>query len=102
RAGKRPKRTQAWCPSETAAHGVRAGHQSQDRPGPRPDDPSIAPAAGGSGDRVGCLRAILGVSTGGLIAAPLAAGAQQAAGKVYRVGFLSPLVGEDRMLGRLL
>ena len=31
---------------------VRAGHQPQDRQGPRPDDPAVAPAAGGSGDRV--------------------------------------------------
>src|SRR6202011_1461379 len=29
-----------------------AGDQPQDREGPRPDDPAVAPAAGGSGDRV--------------------------------------------------
>jgi ABC-type uncharacterized transport system substrate-binding protein len=35
---------------------VRAGHQPQDRQSPRPDDPAVAPAAGGSGDRVAmCL-----------------------------------------------
>ena len=45
-------------------------------------------------------RSFLGTLAGGLLTAPLA-GAQQAE-KVYRVGFLSPLVGEDRMLGRLL
>jgi hypothetical protein len=28
-------------------HEVRAGHQPQDRQGPRPDDPAIAAAAGG-------------------------------------------------------
>ena len=32
-------------------------------------------------------RAFIGTLTGGLLAAPLAAGAQQA-GKVYRVGFI--------------
>jgi len=46
-------------------------------------------------------RTFLGTLAGGLLAVPLAAEAQPA-GKVYRVGFLSPLVGEDRMLGRLL
>jgi hypothetical protein len=34
-------------------------------------------------------RAFLGVIAGGLLAAPLAAEAQQA-GKIYRVGFVSP------------
>ena len=29
---------------------VRTGHQPQDRQGPRPDDPAVAPAASGSGD----------------------------------------------------
>ena len=33
-------------------HGVSASHQPQDRQGPRPDHPAVAPAAGGSGDRV--------------------------------------------------
>ena len=31
---------------------MRAGHQPQDRQGARPQDPAVAPAAGGSGDRV--------------------------------------------------
>jgi hypothetical protein len=35
-----------------AADQVRSGDQPQDRQGPRPDDPAVAPAAGGSGDRV--------------------------------------------------
>ena len=35
-------------------------------------------------------RAFLGALASGLLAAPLAAGAQQAAGKVYRIGFLGP------------
>ena len=36
-----------------AADEVRVGHQPQDRQGARPDDPAVAAAAGGSGDRVG-------------------------------------------------
>jgi hypothetical protein len=35
-----------------AAQQVRAGDQSEDRQGPRPDDPAVAPAAGESRDRV--------------------------------------------------
>jgi len=35
-------------------------------------------------------RAFIGTLAGGLLAAPLAAGAQQAAGRVWRVGFLTP------------
>jgi putative ABC transport system substrate-binding protein len=35
-------------------------------------------------------RTFLGTLTGGLLAAPLAAGGQQA-GKVYRIGYLTPL-----------
>ncbi len=45
---------------DRAADQVRAGHQPQDRQGPRPDDPAVAPAAGGSGDRVMDRRAFLG------------------------------------------
>src|SRR5260370_30845130 len=37
-------------PTRRETHQVRPGHQSQDRQGPRPDDPAVAPAAGGSGD----------------------------------------------------
>ena len=47
-----PEGRQAWRPADRAADEVRAGHQPQDRQGPRPDDPAVAPAAGGSGDRV--------------------------------------------------
>ena len=47
-------------PAGRAAHQVRAGHQPQDRQGPRPDDPAVAPAAGGSGDRVMDRRAFIG------------------------------------------
>ena len=45
--GRQPLR-----PPGPAADQVRAGHQPQDREGPRPDDAAVAPAAGGSGDRV--------------------------------------------------
>ena len=45
--GAKPSR--AAC---RAGDEVRAGHQPQDRQGPRPDDPAVAPAAGGPGDRV--------------------------------------------------
>ena len=73
---------------DRAAHQVRAGHQPQDRQGPRPDDPAVAAGAGGSGDRVMDRRRFLLTSLAGALAAPLAAEAQQA-GKVYRIGFLS-------------
>ena len=43
-------------PPRRAADEVRAGHQPQDREGPRPDDPTVAPAAGGPGDRVESWR----------------------------------------------
>src|SRR5512143_158343 len=83
-----PQGRQARRPPRRAAHEVRAGHQPQDRQGPRPDDPAVAPRAGGSGDRVMDRRAFLGTLTGGLLAAPLAAEAQQA-GKIPRIGYLA-------------
>jgi ABC-type uncharacterized transport system substrate-binding protein len=43
------QRRDAGRAPDGAAHAVRAGHQPQDREGPRPDDPAVAPAAGGSG-----------------------------------------------------
>src|SRR5437763_1269763 len=43
-------------PSNGATDGVRAGHQPQDGEGARPDDPAVAPAAGGSGDRIAHVR----------------------------------------------
>ena len=58
---------------------IRVRHQPEDREGPRPDDPIIAPAAGGSGDRVMDRRAFLGTLTGSLLAAPLSAETQEAA-----------------------
>jgi len=42
----------AGRPPGRAADEARARHQPEDRPGPRPDDPSVAPAAGRPGDRV--------------------------------------------------
>src|SRR6185295_16630501 len=47
-----PQGRQARRYSHRAAHEVRVDHQPQDRQGARPDDPAVAPAAGGSGDRV--------------------------------------------------
>src|SRR5437879_11438915 len=62
------------------------GDQSQDRQSPRPHDPAITAAAGGSGHRVMRRRAFLsGIAS--FIATPLAAEAQQA-GKMYRIGVL--------------
>ena len=66
---------------------VRARHQPQDREGPRPDGPAVAPAAGRSGDRVMDRRMFLVTVAGGLLAPPLAVDAQPAA-KVYRIGML--------------
>ena len=48
-----PPRREARRPPRRPSHEVRAGHQPQDRPSPRPDHPALAPAAGGSGDRLG-------------------------------------------------
>src|SRR5215813_3538683 len=61
--------------------------EPQGRQSPRRDDSSVSACPGRSGDRVMQRRAFIGVLTGRLLAAPLAAGAQQA-GKVYRIGFL--------------
>ena len=74
-----------------AADEVQHGHQPQDREGPRPDDPAVAPAAGGSGDRVVERRAFIGTLAGGLLAAPLAAEAQPA-----RVPRLCVLAADSR------
>ena len=62
--------------------------QPQDRQGPRPDDPAVAPAAGGSGDRVMDRRAFL-AGAAALLAAPLATEARLA-GKVARTGSVVP------------
>lgn len=54
---------------------------------PRSDDPALASAEGGPGDRVSDRRAFLGTLAGGLLAAPLAADAQQR-GTGYRIGWI--------------
>src|SRR5438874_2379421 len=43
-------------PPDRTAHQVRIDHQPEDRQGPRPDDPAVALAAGGPGDRVNSWR----------------------------------------------
>ncbi len=83
--GRQPRR-----PAGGTADHVRAGRQSQDRAGARPDDPALASAARRRGDRMmrraAFVAAIaLGVGVGG---APLAAPAQQPE-KVFRIGVLS-------------
>ena len=57
--------------------------------------PNVAPAAGGSGDRVMDRRVFISGAVAALLAAPLAAEAQQP-GKIYRIGFLSPTSPSDR------
>src|SRR2546422_10681286 len=70
------------------------GDQSQDRQSPRPHDPAITAAAGGSGHRVMRRRAFLsGIAS--FIATPLAAEAQQA-GKMYRIGVLCQVPCQGR------
>ena len=86
--GQDPEGRQARRSARRAAHEVRAGHQPQDRQGPRPHDPAVAAGAGGSGDRVMDRRRFLLTSLAGALAAPLAAEAQQA-GKVSRIGCLA-------------
>ena len=84
-----------------AADQVRAGHQPQDRQGPRPDDPAVAPGAGGRGDpvrqfrnskfeiRIGPTAIFLLTLVLSVAATPPAAQAQQTR-HVPRIGVLSP------------
>jgi putative tryptophan/tyrosine transport system substrate-binding protein len=75
--------------SDRAADEIQLGHQPEDRQGAGPHHPAVAAAAGGRGDSVVHRRAFLGTLAGGLVAAPLAVEAREA-GKVYRLGILSP------------
>src|SRR5215831_7469676 len=81
-------------PARRAAHQVRAGDQPQDRQAAWPDHSAVAAGTGGSGDRIVQRRAFLCVVTGGLLAAPLAAEAQQPT-RTARVGTLSLAAGPN-------
>jgi hypothetical protein len=60
RSTMRPIRSPVTGRSAGSASGeVRAGHQPQDRQGPRADDPAVAPAAGRPGHRVAPLLELL-------------------------------------------
>jgi putative tryptophan/tyrosine transport system substrate-binding protein len=50
--GEDSKGRQPRGSARRAAEQIRAGHQPQDRQGPRPHDPAVAAGAGGSGHRV--------------------------------------------------
>src|SRR5713101_8110357 len=76
------------APLPAGAQQTGAGDQPQDRQGPWSDDPAVGAGAGGPGDRVMERRAFIATLAGGLLAAPLAAGAQPGA-KVPRIGFLA-------------
>jgi len=71
----------------TAAGGRSCCLSSQDRQSAWADDSAVANRASGSGDRVVERRAFFAAVAGGLLAARLAAQAQQTA-KVWRIGFL--------------
>ena len=80
--------------SRMRRHEVRSGDQPQDCQGPRTYHSAVPAGAGGWGDRVVKRREFLCTLTGGLLAAPFAAEAQQAA-KIARIGWL----GSDRVGG---
>src|SRR5260370_19100705 len=89
------ERSEADGSPHRTAHEVRARDQPQDRQGPWPDDPAVAPAAGGSGDRVIDRRAFITSMTGALLAAPPAAEAQHPA-NVPRIAVLSATAASAR------
>ena len=82
-----------------APHGPRFGDGVRQEPsmerrtfsalaqGPRADDQAVAAEAGGRGQSVTSRRAFLGTVIGGLLAAPLVAGAQPV--KINRIGVLT-------------
>src|SRR5713101_6644874 len=86
--GPHPKGRETGRSPRGAADDVRAGHQPQDRQGPRPDDPAVALAASGSGNRVIDRWVFIGTLAGGLLAVSLAAEAQTP-GRVTKLGILS-------------
>src|SRR5262245_41072681 len=86
--GQDPEGRQAIGSPSRAGDQVRAGGQPQNRQGPRPHDPALAAAAGGSGDRIVDSRRFLLTSLAGALAAPLAAEAQQAR-RMPRIGVLA-------------
>src|SRR5262249_20816507 len=92
--GQDPQRCQTLGPSRRTAHQVRTRHQPQDGQGAGTDDPAVAAGAGRSGYRVIARRAFVASLTGGLLAAPLAAQAQQR-GKLWRIGVLSTADGPE-------
>jgi hypothetical protein len=79
---------QGGRPADPAAHPVRAGHQHDNGQGARLRHSPLGAGAGRRGHRVVNRRAFI-AGTVNLLAAPLTADAQQAAGKIYRIGFLS-------------
>src|SRR6266849_6200258 len=85
--GQDPQGRETRQPPRPGAHQVRADHQPQDRQGPRPDDPAVAPAAGGSGDRVVDRRIFL-TGLGATLTLPLP-GEAQPVGKIPRVGIIN-------------
>ena len=87
-----PQGRQARRSARRAADQVRAGHQPQDRQGPRPDDPAVAAGAGGSGDRVVDRRAFLG--TVAVASSPRRSPSRRSRrGSVPMVGVLGPGAG---------
>src|SRR5262245_46921944 len=87
--GQDSQRRQARRFAGGATEEVRVGHQSQDRQGAGADDSAVGARAGGSRHRVMDRRAFVAIIGGSVLAGSRAGEAQQA-GKVWRIGFLSP------------
>src|SRR5882672_4425862 len=89
--GQDPEGRQAGRPARRAADEVRADHQPQDRQGPRADDSAVAAPASGRDYSVIDRRTFLTAAGAVLLAAPVAAeGQARKAGKIPRIGILSP------------